>query len=97
LKNKNCVSECPSSQPCFLFTTTNKRSSERMIITVYETERLNHRNRGGGGCSSRMGMYNLDTAARYSKYKTQLKHNIIQWSHLKHVSYHIHCTNQSIQ
>jgi hypothetical protein len=25
-------------------------------------------------------MYNLDTAARYSKYKTQLKHNIIQWS-----------------
>jgi hypothetical protein len=43
------------------------------------------------------GMYNLDTAAWYSKYKTQLKHNIIQWSCLKHVSYHIHCTNQSIQ
>jgi hypothetical protein len=43
------------------------------------------------------GMYNLDTASRYSKYKTQLKHNIIQWSCLKHVSYDIHCTNQSIQ
>jgi hypothetical protein len=43
------------------------------------------------------GMYNLDTPARYFKYKTQLKHNIIQWSCLKHVSYHIHCTNQSIQ
>jgi hypothetical protein len=43
------------------------------------------------------GMYNPDTAARYSKYKIQLKHNIIQWSCLKHVSYDIHCTNQSIQ
>jgi hypothetical protein len=47
--------------------------------------------------SNNKGMYNLDTAARYSKYKTQLKHNIIQWSYLKHVSYRIHCTNQNIQ
>jgi hypothetical protein len=46
--------------------------------------------------STFQGMYNLDTAARYSKYKTQLKHNIIQWSCLKHVSYHIHCTNQIV-
>jgi hypothetical protein len=43
------------------------------------------------------GMYNLNTTARYFKYKTQLKHNIIQWSCLKHMSYHIHCTNQNIQ
>jgi hypothetical protein len=48
-------------------------------------------------CTCPKGMYNLDTAARYSKYKTQLKHNIMQWSCLKHVSYHIHCTNQNIQ
>jgi hypothetical protein len=41
--------------------------------------------------------YKLDTDARYVKYKTQLKHNIIQWSCLKHVSYHIHYINQSIQ
>jgi hypothetical protein len=44
-------------------------------------------------------MYNLDTAARYSKYKTQLKYNIIQWSYLKHVSYHIQqikVTNQLV-
>jgi hypothetical protein len=42
-------------------------------------------------------MYNLDTVAQYSKYKIQLKHNIIQRSCLKYVSYYIHCTNQSIQ
>ena len=48
-------------------------------------------------CTCPQGMYNPDTTARYFKYKTQLKHNIIQWSCLKHVSYHIHCTNQSIQ
>jgi hypothetical protein len=40
------------------------------------------------------GMYNLDTVARYSKYKTQLKHNIIQGSCLKHVSYHIYCQSE---
>jgi hypothetical protein len=48
---------------------------------------------GPGPSGQYKGMYNLDTAARYSKYKIQLKHNIIQWSCLKHVSYDIHCTN----
>jgi hypothetical protein len=41
-------------------------------------------------------MYNSNTVVRYFEYKIQLKHNIIQQACLKHVSYYINYTNQSI-
>lgn len=54
---------------------------------------------GRRGAWSKLGTVSTCTTLSllHDKYKTQFKHNIIQWTCLKFMSYHIHCTNKSIQ
>jgi hypothetical protein len=48
-------------------------SMRKQLVIAWTFEENMHKRRVYVG----KGMYNLDTAARYSKYKIQLKHNII--------------------